>query len=305
MASKHRSQDSWSSRARNSFDSRAKPQIDVLTDSISKIKVEASPIRAAIPDETYSYVIKISCLTFQTTPNLPFATGSRKTNDFPFISLIADIYGLKENRVERDVSALVKTIAPAEYINDLKFLLERVRTGTEPTAADFSSEEDFKTWRRFEISAINQIILGIVQGGFHILPANSAEHSLVYIPPDPSALYFSILKRCLSRDITKFLQKSKTANADVMDPLSRRAISILDDDSRDLLNTLYLRWRVGKSTRDVLTLRGSLDLLLDDKMPLSAFLNMFRLISFEPLTTYARAHEPWKLSNVKTTHLPI
>ncbi|KAK7203374.1 hypothetical protein BZA70DRAFT_78437 [Myxozyma melibiosi] len=301
MASKHRSQDSWSSRARNSFDSRARPQLDALSDSVAKIRIESSPSRSSfVPDETYNYLIKISSLTFQTTPNLPSSTGTHnnKPNDYPFVPLIAEIYNLPESRVERDVYALLRTVTPAEYINDLKFLLECMRTATRPSASEFSSEKDFKTWCRFEISAINQIILGIVQGGLQILPSNSAKHSLVFIPENPSTIYFLVLKKCLSRDISSFLLKTKSEqHADVMDPLSRRAISILSEESRDLLNTLFLRWRVGKATRDVLTLRASLDLVIGRAMPMAAFLNMFRLISFEPLTTYTMAHEPWTISN--------
>ncbi|KAK9363579.1 hypothetical protein V1504DRAFT_445296 [Lipomyces starkeyi] len=273
--------------------------MDQATDvpSFKLANARISPARMQQRQSAYDYLTRISYFNYLTLP-APAGVRYLDTVEVPFVKVIGEIFKVTPEEVQTDVLALTGSLTIMDYVDDLKQLLTSLGPTNCSLVKEFASEEEYKIWKGFEISEINQLILGLVDNTLPELPQSQfgVSHHLVYIPPDPPAYYYSLLKLCMVRDIPLLQTKFQT-HPELEDPLCRRSVPVLAKDSQDLFNSLYVSWRIGRSTREVLLLKSATDLFESGYMTFGMVCNVVRFINFYPRKSFVAAEEPWKLKD--------
>ncbi|KAK9345537.1 hypothetical protein V1522DRAFT_392363 [Lipomyces starkeyi] len=250
--------------------------MDQATDvpSFKLANARISPARMQQRQSDYDYLTRISYFNYLTLP-APAGVRYLDTVEVPFVKVIGEIF--------------------KDYVDDLKQLLTSFGPTNCSLVKEFASEEEYKIWKGFEISEINQLILGLVDNTLPELPQSQfgVSHHLVYIPPDPPAYYYSLLKLCMVRDIPLLQTKFQT-HPELDDPLCRRSVPVLAKDSQDLFNSLYVSWRISRSTHEVLLLKYATDLFESGYMTFGMLCNVVRFINFYPSIPGNRL---WPLKN--------
>ncbi|KAK9324480.1 hypothetical protein V1517DRAFT_317114 [Lipomyces orientalis] len=273
--------------------------MDHATDVISSKLANASisPARLRQKQSAYDYVTRISYFNYMTQP-VPAGSSNSDPVEVPFVQLIGEIFNIPPKKVRIDVLSLSGSLTIMDYVDDLKQILTSLGPTNSSLVKEFASEEEYRTWKGFEISEINQLILGLVDNTLPERPQSAfgISHHLAYIPPDPPAYYYSLLKICMARDIP-LLQAKFAKNPELEDPLCRRSVPVLAKDTQDLFNSLYVSWRISRSTREVLLMKSATDLFVNGQMTFGMLCNVVRLINFQPRTSFVTAEEPWKLKD--------
>ncbi|KAK9430314.1 hypothetical protein V1505DRAFT_371392 [Lipomyces doorenjongii] len=286
--------------------------MDQATDvpSFKLANASISSARMQQRQSAYDYLTRISYFNYLTLPT-PAGVRYSDTVEVPFVEVIGEIFKVPPEEVQNDVLALTGSLTIMDYVDDLKQLLTSLGPTNSSLVKEFASEEEYKIWKGFEISEINQLILGLIDNTISELPQSEfgVSHHLVYIPPDPPAYYYSLLKLCMVRDIP-LLQAKFKSHPELEDPLCRRSVPVLAKDSQDLFNSLYVSWRISRSTREVLLLKSATDLFECGYISVGMLCNVVRFINFYPRKSFVAAEEPWKLKDkrlyincLKTIHL--
>ncbi|KAK9241767.1 hypothetical protein V1506DRAFT_510099 [Lipomyces tetrasporus] len=266
---------------------------DVISFKLANASISSARLRQK--QSAYDYVTRISYFNYLTQP-VPAGSSDSDPVEVPFVQLIGEIFNIPPKEVKTDVLSLSLTIM--DYVDDLKQILTSLGPTNSSLVKEFASEEEYKAWKGFEISEINQLILGLVDNTLPERPQSKfgVSHHLAYIPPDPPAYYYSLLKICMARDIP-LLQAKFAKNPELEDPLCRWSVPVLAKDTQDLFNSLYVSWRISRSTREVLLLKSATDLFVNGQMTFGMLCNVVRLINFQPRTSFVTAEEPWKLKD--------
>ena len=102
------------------------------------------------------------------------------------------------------------------------------------------------------------------------------EHTFTFIPPDPRSFYRFILAQALSYDLRDNNLQASEATAETP------ALKLLSKQSTELLNEIYLRWRIPRISRVILFLDVVREKYLDDEISLDTLDSAFTFIK-EPL----------------------
>ncbi|KAK9472164.1 uncharacterized protein V1510DRAFT_366324 [Dipodascopsis tothii] len=236
------------------------------------------------------------------------AASAAKLADIPFVKLLAALFELPEKTVYNDVMAVGNKLSEKDYVNDLK-KLSIIMVQDSKKKSEFSSEEAYNTWREQEKATMNQLMLSMVinskstarndsdakdiyrinAGLTGPSDAESNEVHYNFIPPDVRAYYRHLLRLCLERDLLTVEGKLKS-DPSISDPFGDKYIQVLSSESRDFLSTLYFRWRVMSSTRDVLLLDIAKEMFSVGTMSLEMLGNIFRLVNAQPSASANQSH---------------
>ncbi|WVW78775.1 hypothetical protein I302_100737 [Kwoniella bestiolae CBS 10118] len=183
---------------------------------------------------------------------------------------ISILFRLNKDGIQRIGADAESTCTEQAALDDLKKCLTSLNTDTPYLYSphDFTDPGTWNAWRASEVSALSQMMLGMMQSNVALhqtpdrqspldvplqldsLSLETGDSHFTYIPPDPKGTYRELLDRCLDRDLE--LLKTLPEDEDV-------SLGILSHEHVSLLQTCAARWRLPLSFRTCAFLTAIVD----------------------------------------------
>lgn len=144
---------------------------------------------------------------------------------------VAHVLGISLSTAQNDIARLKASVTESSVSKELEKYQEALRNNQHHiySAKDFTSSQEWESWKLTEIRAVDQIKPATDESLYVSMQGLTLKSSDLVIPPDPKSFYLALLRNCLRVD-------SKLPN-------------LLSNQSIKLLNTAATWWRISPETR--------------------------------------------------------